>query len=92
MLRIDISSSNRVPRATFLHLLQVRRKERGSVVDSGASLHMRSKNDLTPEEQETVLKSNDPPVRPSYLTKNGRDIECKTDHHIPFIGPRRASN
>ena len=31
-------------------------------MDSGASLHMMSKSDLTQEEQETVQKSKDPPV------------------------------
>ena len=31
-------------------------------MDSGASLHVMSKNDLTPEEQETIQKSKDPSV------------------------------
>ena len=37
-------------------------KEREFMVDSGASLHVMSKSDLTPEEQEAILKSKDPSV------------------------------
>ena len=32
------------------------------MVDSGASLHVMSKSNLTPEEQEAILKSKDPSV------------------------------
>ena len=31
-------------------------------MDSGASLHMISQSELTPEEQETIQKSKDPSV------------------------------
>ena len=51
------------PRASFLQLPSQRRKserERKKIVDSGASLHMVSKSDLTTEEQETIQKSKDP--------------------------------
>ena len=27
------------------------------------------------------------PGQPSYLIKNGRNIECKTDNHIPLVVP-----
>ena len=37
-------------------------------VDSGASLHMMSKSELTPEERETIRKSKDPS---DIVTTNG---------------------
>ena len=43
----------------FLHLQQLLRKTE-FIVDSGASLHMLSTSELTPEEQETIQKSKDP--------------------------------
>ena len=62
--RTDKGSSNQVPRAMFLHLSLCLKR----IVDSGASLHMMSKSDLTPEEQETIRKSKDPSV---IMTGNG---------------------
>ena len=111
-------------------------------MDSGASLHMMSKSDMTPEEQETIQKSKDQlvfmnangtahtteeatvcvcdldmcvqvqllkespgvlslgkwceennylyawhPSQPSYLIGNWKNIECKTDKHIPLVVP-----
>ena len=44
-------------------------REREFIVESGASLRMMSKSDLTSEEQETVRKSKDPSVT---MTANGR--------------------
>ena len=43
-------------------------KEIKFIVGSGASLHIKSESELTPEEQETIQKSKDPPV---VLTANG---------------------
>ena len=43
-------------------------KERKFTADSGASLHVMSESDLTPEEQETILLSKEPSVT---MTANG---------------------
>ena len=55
-MRIDMKVvSNRVPRATFLHFqCELWKRVRDFTVDSGASFHMMSERDLTPEEQETI--------------------------------------
>ena len=46
-----------------LHLLLRRKTENSEfIVDSGASLHMMSKSDLTPEQQDKIQKSKDPSV------------------------------
>ena len=44
------------------------------MVESEASLHMMSKSDLTPEEQETIRKSKDPSVT---MTANGTTRQKK---------------
>ena len=46
-------------------------------MDSGASLHMMSKSELTPEEQQTIQKSKDPSI---IMTAHGttRTIEEAT--------------
>ena len=54
ILRIEIGPSNRAPRA-HVSSLPMRTSRH-----SGASLHVISKSDLNPEEQETVQKSKDP--------------------------------
>ena len=43
-------------------------QERAFIVHSGASLHMMSQSDLTPEEQETIRRSKDPSV---VMSANG---------------------
>ena len=55
ILTINKGSSNRVPRAMLL-------QEGECIVDSGASLRMMSKSDLTPQEQETNHRSKDPSI------------------------------
>ena len=50
-------------------------RERGISVDSGASLLVMSKSDLTPEEQETIQRSEDPSV---IMTANGNTTEEAT--------------
>ena len=57
-----------VPRGMFLSLSRTTSKERELIVDSGASLHMMSKRDLTPEELETIQMSKGPSV---IMTANG---------------------
>ena len=67
-LRIKISSSNRVLGAMLHHLLWELRKGESPIVDSGASLHMMSTSDLTPEEKETIRQSKDLSI---IMTANG---------------------
>ena len=70
ILRIERSSSNLVPRAVFIHLLQLRRKERerNFIVDSGASFHMMSKSDF---DSWRTKKKNQESKDPSVITANG---------------------
>ena len=54
-------------------------REREFIVDSGASLHMMSKSDLTPGEQETAQKSKGPSV---IMIANGTTHATQVSHHI----------
>ena len=63
-------------------------------MDSGASLHMKSESDLTPEEQETIQKSKDPSV---IMTANGTTEEatvnvCDKDMAMRMGYPRHVCN
>ena len=68
ILRINKSSSISSPESNSSSPPVTTSKEGESTVDSGASLRMMSKSDLTPEEQETIWKSKDPSV---VTTANG---------------------
>ena len=50
------------PAMFFSLSLTTSERQREYIVDQGASRHMMSKNNLTPEEQETIQKSKGPPV------------------------------
>ena len=53
-------------------------------MDSRATLHMMSKRDLTPEEQGTIQKSNDP----SVITANG--IARATEEGTQYVSMIRT--
>ena len=76
------------PESNVSSLHMTTSKEKDFIVDSGASLHMMSKSDLTPEEQGTLQKSSDPSIR---YYDDPYDRRSNNIHFFCFVHVRSSS-